>query len=79
MTRCTGIPLERYNVDVPVFYAATLKDVVCRPDIGKPIVQHFCKNTTIKEYDCGHWVMSSMGDQLSKDLQKWIDGLGPAN
>ena len=69
------VPKERYQVTKPAFYAAAQKDTVCIPSLGKQLTSQLCTNTTIKEFDVGHWMMFENSKKLNKELLAWISGL----
>lgn len=68
------IPLDRYDVTKPVFWAKTPQDYIGVAAHLQPAVDRHCKNATIKTYDAGHWVLLSHPEALNKDLQEWIEG-----
>ncbi|KAF7365963.1 hypothetical protein MVEN_00471800 [Mycena venus] len=67
------VPKENYIIKQPVFFAATLDDHVCRPEIGLFSLKPGCPNLTIKEYHTDHWVQLAAPEQLNKDLLEWIE------
>ncbi|GLB44172.1 putative epoxide hydrolase [Lyophyllum shimeji] len=71
-----GIPQENHLVHQPVFFGATLRDYVCRPDFGKMLAAKCCVGPlTVRDYDTGHWVMWEEKDKLNQELLEWIQGL----
>ncbi|KAJ7310746.1 hypothetical protein DFH08DRAFT_718602, partial [Mycena albidolilacea] len=48
------VPKENYIIKQPVFFAATLNDHICRPEVGLVSLKPGCPNLTIKEYDTDH-------------------------
>ncbi|KII93233.1 hypothetical protein PLICRDRAFT_171017 [Plicaturopsis crispa FD-325 SS-3] len=71
-----NIPLDNYNPTAPVFFGAATKDHICLAAGGKAEIAKTCKGaTTIKEYDADHWLILSHGEQISKDLLTWVEGL----
>ncbi|KAG5633915.1 hypothetical protein H0H81_004432 [Sphagnurus paluster] len=49
---------EQKLVHQPVFFAATTRDEICIPAMGKASCAHFVKGPVkVKEFDTGHWVM----------------------
>lgn len=63
--------------DAPVFFGAANKDYICIPALAYAT---FKKDEwkdhkiTIKEYDADHWLILSHADQVSRDLEAWIEG-----
>jgi soluble epoxide hydrolase / lipid-phosphate phosphatase len=58
-----------------VFVAAASKDYICVAGPQIAIAEKFCPNSTIKEYDSGHWVIWSHADKLNQDLLAWMEAL----
>jgi pimeloyl-ACP methyl ester carboxylesterase len=71
------IPPDRYDVKVPVFFGAALRDYVCLAQLGKEHTARRCSHpsTIIKEYDGDHWIMFSHAEQIAADLHSWIKSL----
>ncbi|KAF7374032.1 hypothetical protein MSAN_00283900 [Mycena sanguinolenta] len=67
------VPKENYVIKQPVFFAATLNDHICPPEVGLVSLKPGCPNLTIKEYHTDHWVQLAAPEQLNKDLLEWIE------
>jgi hypothetical protein len=60
----------------PTFFGATIKDTIGVASFGKQLTSQMCKGpTTVKEFDCGHWITFERKDELSAELLAWIDSL----
>ncbi|KAF7784605.1 hypothetical protein Agabi119p4_770 [Agaricus bisporus var. burnettii] len=70
------IPHSAYTIEKPVFLGLTEKDPLCPPAISKPSAEQFCKNVTIKVFDCGHWIFWEKRDEFNKELAAWLETLG---
>ncbi|KAF8973706.1 Alpha/Beta hydrolase protein [Flammula alnicola] len=66
------IPLERYPVHQPVFFAAANHDYISRSTLGVAIINYNCKNATIREFQDGHWLMMSSPAEVNAALFSWI-------
>ena len=69
------VPQSAYRLTKPVFFAACLRDPACVAADNTSLVQALCPNATVKEFDAGHWVVQECGDEVNKELKKWLDGL----
>lgn len=79
LTILKAIPLDKYDITKPVFFAAATNDYICLSAFGKTIVDKHCKNATIREFDAGHWVLLSHADELNGELEAWIDNVRTGN
>jgi len=66
------IPKEKYVITKPTFFGAASKDVVCIAALGKRVHAQLCPNTTIVDFDTGHWVQNALPDKVNEELLKWI-------
>jgi len=68
---------DRYEVQIPVFFGAAMRDYVCLAQLGKDHTARRCTNpsTVTKEYDGDHWIILSHAEQIANDLHAWIEGL----
>ena len=78
----SDIPPERAfpPKDAPVFFGAANKDYICLPAIGYGIFNGDSfkdHKVTIKEYDADHWLILSHAQQLTRDLEEWIERFAP--
>ena len=61
----------------PIFFGGAKQDVICTPATGyatfgqKEFQDH---SVTTKEYDADHWLILSKADEISRDLEAWIEG-----
>ncbi|KAJ2934991.1 hypothetical protein H1R20_g2113, partial [Candolleomyces eurysporus] len=69
------IPLANYKIHKPVFLGCALKDEICLPAFQKPITAQFCPQTTVHDFDTGHWVLNGAADEVNEALDKWIAGI----
>jgi pimeloyl-ACP methyl ester carboxylesterase len=70
--KTTEIPFANYKINKPVFLGCTLKDEICLPALQKPITAQFCPQTTVHEFNTGHWVLNDVPDEVNEALDKWI-------
>ncbi len=56
----------------PTFFGAALKDAVSVAALGKQVHAQWCPNTTIVDFDTGHWVQNALPDKVNEELLKWI-------
>ncbi|KAJ7588150.1 alpha/beta-hydrolase [Mycena floridula] len=68
-----AIPKQNIMVTKPVFFGAALRDFVALASVQKMVVAKTCTNTTVCEYDAGHWVMVEKKDEVNRDLLAWIE------
>ncbi|KAJ7590104.1 alpha/beta-hydrolase [Mycena floridula] len=68
-----AIPEQNIMVTKPVFFGAALRDLVCLASMQKMILAKTCTNTTVCDYDAGHWVMVEKKDEVNRDLLAWIE------
>ncbi|KDR85323.1 hypothetical protein GALMADRAFT_234143 [Galerina marginata CBS 339.88] len=66
------IPLERYPVKKPVFFAAANHDYISRSILGVAITNYHCTNPTVREFHEGHWLMLSSPAEVNVALVSWI-------
>jgi len=67
-----AIPLEKYSVEKPVFFAAAHHDYISHALISIAQTKHHCKNVTVREFQAGHWLMMSTASELNVALFSWI-------
>ncbi|KAF4623185.1 hypothetical protein D9613_002096 [Agrocybe pediades] len=67
-----AVPLEKYPIEKPVFYAAANHDYISLSILGIATINHNCPNATIREFHGGHWLMLSSPDELNAALFSWI-------
>ncbi len=72
----TEIPKAKYLITKPTFFGATLKDVVCVAALGKQVHTQLCPNTTVVDFDTGHWAQNALPDKVNEELLKWIKTVG---
>ncbi len=68
----TEIPKAKYVVTKPAFFGAALKDAVCVAAFGKQVHAQWCPDTTVVDFDTGHWVQNALPDKVNEELLKWI-------
>jgi len=66
------IPLERYKIDQPVFFAAAHHDFLSRSVHGIASTKYDCNHATIREFQAGHWLMLSAPTLVNSALNSWI-------
>jgi len=72
MTDDADIAKAKYVITKPTFFGAALKDVVGVAALGKQVHAQLCVNTTIVDFDTGHWVQNALPDKVNEELLKWI-------
>jgi len=68
-----SIPLDKYDIHQPIFFAGCAKDYICLPEMMLARLAKHCKDVTYKEFDSDHWLMLSHADELNKELLAWIE------
>ncbi|KZS93137.1 alpha/beta-hydrolase [Sistotremastrum niveocremeum HHB9708] len=66
------IPESKYDIEKPVFLAATVNDPICRPEVAKLFTSQHAKNLTIVDFQTGHWVQLEDPDGLNKALEEFF-------
>jgi len=66
------IPKQNYIISKPAFFGAALKDYICVAAVGKQVHAQLCPNTTVVDFDTGHWVLNALPDRTNEELLKWI-------
>jgi pimeloyl-ACP methyl ester carboxylesterase len=66
------IPIEQYNIETPVFFAGAKNDTICLSALQMPAFAQYCKNTTVREFNSGHWVPLEAAEEVNKELLTWI-------
>ncbi|KAF9474105.1 alpha/beta-hydrolase [Pholiota conissans] len=66
------IPLEKYPVDQPVFFAAAFHDYISPAVLSIAIIKYHCKYVTVREFQDGHWLMMSSPREVNAALFSWI-------
>jgi len=69
-------PHEKYIISKPVFFGAALKDYLYAAALGKQVHAQLCPNTTVVDFDTGHWVHNALPDRANEELLKWITAVG---
>jgi len=69
------IPIARYNIEKPTFFAAAKNDTITLPAVQMPALTQFAKNTTIRQFDAGHWVALEAAEEVNKELLAWIQSV----
>lgn len=72
----TELPKENYVLTKPVFFGAAAKDVICVAALGKQVHAQLCPNTTVVDFETGHWVQNALPDKVNEELLKWIKSIG---
>lgn len=67
-----SIPLDKYVVKQPVFFAAASHDYIFRSVLGIATTSHNCEDASIREYVAGHWLMISHHNEVNAGLNNWI-------
>ena len=62
----------------PIFFGAAKQDYICLPQLGlaglhRPRFKDHA--ITIKEYDADHWLLLSVPQEITRDLEAWVEGL----
>ena len=74
------IPADRAYppAGVPIFFGAAKWDFIALPSVGFAVFkdEHFVEGqVTEKEYDADHWLILSKANEISRDLEAWIEEL----
>ncbi len=56
----------------PTVFGAALEDAVGIAAFGKQVHAQWCPNTTIADFDTGHWVQNALPVKVNEELLKWI-------
>ena len=77
--RAPEIPPERFfpPKEAPVFFGAALHDPLCLPAIGYEAMRDSGfkeHNVTVKDFDSDHWLILTKPEEVSEELDKWIQG-----
>jgi len=67
-----AIPLEKYPITKPVFFAAASHDYISLSVLGIATINHNCSNATIREFNDGHWLMLSSPAELNAAIFSWV-------
>ncbi|KAF9461378.1 Alpha/Beta hydrolase protein [Collybia nuda] len=69
-----SIPLEAYNISIPTFFGGALKDQSSLKalEVVKTMMSQFCSNTTMKDFDSGHWVMQEVPSAVNGALEEFF-------
>ncbi|CDO74917.1 hypothetical protein BN946_scf184927.g1 [Trametes cinnabarina] len=67
---------EAYYVQKPALLIAAKRDVVASPEMGRMTCERYIPHAKIVELDTGHWVQLEATEQVNKELEEWIVGLG---
>ncbi|KAG6911529.1 hypothetical protein DXG01_011831 [Tephrocybe rancida] len=66
------VPLEKYSIRQPVFFAAAQHDYISRSVLGIAVTKHNCQDASIREFNAGHWLMISHHAEVNASLFNWI-------
>ncbi|KAH0590873.1 hypothetical protein H2248_000990 [Termitomyces sp. 'cryptogamus'] len=66
------IPLDRYSIKQPVFFAAAQHDYISRSVLGIAMTHHNCSEASIREFNAGHWLMISHPAEVNASIFNWI-------
>jgi pimeloyl-ACP methyl ester carboxylesterase len=69
------IPTERYSIAQPVFFGGAKQDTICLTALQMPALAQLAKNSTIRQFDAGHWVALQAAEEVNKELLAWIQNL----
>jgi len=65
------IPLDRYDIHQPLFFADYKQDCVCLPARGQASTSMHGEDVTFKEFDADHWLILSHANEVNKKLLAW--------
>ncbi|EKM56408.1 uncharacterized protein PHACADRAFT_93100, partial [Phanerochaete carnosa HHB-10118-sp] len=72
------IPERKFPpASAPIYFGEAKHDYTCPPKIGYASFtwEVFSRHSvTMKEYGADHWLILSHGGEISRDLEKWIEG-----
>ena len=74
-THFLEIPMEKYVIQKPVFFAGCKRDTVC---LSAPVVATIgqtCPNNTVHEFDSDHWLPVGLSGELNVKLLEWIESV----
>ncbi|CAA7259938.1 unnamed protein product [Cyclocybe aegerita] len=66
------IPLDSYPIHKPVFFAAANHDRISQSVLGIAVTSYHCKNTSVRKFNDGHWLMMSSPSEVNQALFSWI-------
>ena len=77
-----AIPQSRYlpPTSSPIFMGAALKDRIGVAEVQKSYVTGIKfkdHDVTIHDYDADHWLILSHADEISRELDSWLQGVIP--
>ena len=64
----------------PIFFGAALKDYICLAPMQKQVFidpRFKDHQVTIKDFDADHWLILSHADEISRELDSWLQGVIP--
>ncbi|KAF9069431.1 hypothetical protein BDP27DRAFT_1420893 [Rhodocollybia butyracea] len=65
----TMVSLDKYVLNMPIFFGAALEDYIGLPSIGGAAVAKACTNVTVKDFQANHWPVLQVPD---RELLSWI-------
>jgi pimeloyl-ACP methyl ester carboxylesterase len=69
------IPMEQYSIAKPTFFGGAKNDTIGLVALQMPAFAQFAKNTTIRQFDAGHWVALQAAEEVNKELLAWIQSV----
>jgi len=70
-----AIPVEAYQISIPIFFGGALKDVLCFPNINEAMMGKTCSNLVSKNFDACHWIMLEVPGELNEALSGFFVSL----
>ena len=70
-----ALPEEQGHIRTPALFVATMRDYVCRADLGKATMQKWAPHADVVELDTGHWAQYEATAELNDALEKWVNKL----
>lgn len=67
------IPLDKYRIEKPVFFAAARQDIICVDWFHEQTTRTYCPKTTSINVDATHWVAAEAPEKVNEALGKWIE------
>ncbi|PFH54714.1 hypothetical protein AMATHDRAFT_52483 [Amanita thiersii Skay4041] len=70
-----SVPLDNHVILKPVFFGGAKRDYVAVSAMASLAIHHYCRNSTVREFDASHWLMEEAMEELNKELLTWIENI----
>lgn len=80
ITSITDVPPERAlpPKSAPIFFAGGKQDCVCLVSVAHALFADEAfkhHHITIRDYDADHWLNLSHADEITRELERWIENV----